>query len=218
MPSVFAALRCAPQQERSAQRLSIFVQTAAELFARTGFEAATMTEIAASAGTSIGSLYHYFPDKEALASAVLNQYARDIQEHWRPLIDSISTLSPEEFADSFIERTMEFFQQRPAYFRLFEAPFRFSRDPAVRKAIRMAFASAFQSRNPLLDKERALLAADVSLQMVRGMMNVYAEADPKHRAMIGREFKNILALYLAHLLSHDRRHRLSTHFFRSASR
>jgi len=42
-------------------------------FARDGWEGATMAAIAAGAGVSIGNVYRYFPNKEALLDAVLGE-------------------------------------------------------------------------------------------------------------------------------------------------
>ena len=77
------------------------------------------------------------------------------------------------------------------------------RDPAARKASRIAIANAFQAKNPSLSKEQSLLAANVSLQIVRGMMTLYGEADPKGKVLIVAEFKKLLTLYLRGVLSED---------------
>ncbi len=52
---------------------------AAETFARLGFHAAGMRDIARAAGVSIGALYHYFPSKEQVFLAVLrSEYERHL--------------------------------------------------------------------------------------------------------------------------------------------
>jgi hypothetical protein len=61
----------------------------------------------------------------------------------------------------------------------------------------------FQTKNPSLSKEQSLLAADVSLQIVRGMMTLYGEADPKVKVLVVAEFKKVLTLYLGSVLSED---------------
>jgi AcrR family transcriptional regulator len=43
------------------------------LFAEKGYDAVTMTEVAARAGAPIGSLYQFFPSKETLADALLDR-------------------------------------------------------------------------------------------------------------------------------------------------
>src|ERR1700744_6332516 len=112
-------------------------------------------------------------------------------------------LTHAEFADLFIERITQFVQRRPAYLSLLAAPIRFRRDPAARKASRIVIANAFQAKNPSLSKEQSLLAANVSLQIARGMMTLYGEADPKGKVLVVAEFKKVLTLYLGSVLSEE---------------
>jgi AcrR family transcriptional regulator len=54
MPSISSSpIRVAPQQDRSARRLAGFLQAAAELFAKVGYEATTMQAIADRSDSSI---------------------------------------------------------------------------------------------------------------------------------------------------------------------
>ena len=54
-------------RRRGRERVAALLAAAATVFAERGYEAATMTEVAARAGASIGSLYQFFPTKELLA-------------------------------------------------------------------------------------------------------------------------------------------------------
>ncbi len=66
-------------------------------------------------------------------------------------------------------------------------------------------ANAFRVKNPSLSDERSVLAAKVSLQMVRGMMTLYAEAEPRGRKdLVVNEFKKVLTLYLGTIVPQDR--------------
>jgi AcrR family transcriptional regulator len=204
MPSISSnAVRVAPQQERSTRRLAGFLDAAAELFVEVGYEAATMTAVAERSGSSIGALYNYFPDKRSIAFTLVNQYSQELEAHWKPLMEQAKILIHAEFADLFIERITQFVQARPAFLSLLAAPIRIRRDPAARKASRSAIATAFQAKNPSLSKEQSLLAANVSLQMVTGMMTLYGEADPKGKVLVVAEFKKVLTLYLGSVLSAD---------------
>src|SRR6201984_3931830 len=134
MPSISSSpVRVAPQQERSTRRLAGFLDAATELFAEVGYEATTMTAIAERSGSSIGALYNYFPDKQAVALTLLGQYAQEMEEQWRPLIEQAENLSHREFARRFIERITEIFQVRPAYLRLLSAPIRLPPIPAAQR-------------------------------------------------------------------------------------
>jgi AcrR family transcriptional regulator len=201
VPSVSSnRVRVEPQQERSTRRLASFLDAAADLFVESGFEATTMTAIAERVGASIGTLYHYFPDKAAIASALVNQYAHEIEEHWQPLIANTSTLTHQDFASQFIECITEFVHRRPAYLALLSAPTRFRRDPSTRRALRIAIANAFRARNPALSEEKSLLMANVALQIVKGMTNLYTQVTPKEKPQVTAEFKNVLTLYLGSVL------------------
>jgi AcrR family transcriptional regulator len=196
-------VRVSPQQERSTRRLAGILDAAAKIFVDVGYEAATVTAIAERSGSSIGALYNYFPDKQSIAYTLVNQYTQEIEARWKPLMEQTDTLTHAEFADQFIERITQFAQERPAYLSLLAAPIRFRRDPAVRKASRVAIANAFQAKNPSLSKEQSLLAAEASLQIVRGMMALYEEADSKGKVLVVAEFKKLLTLYLRGVLSED---------------
>jgi AcrR family transcriptional regulator len=196
-------VRVAPQQERSMRRLAGFLDAAAELFVEVGYEAATMTAIAERSGSSIGALYNYFPDKQSIAFTLVNQYSRELEAHWKPLMEQAEILTHAEFADLFIERITQFVQKRPAHLSLLAAPIHFRRDPAARKASRIAIANAFEAKNPSLSKEQSLLAANLSIQIVRGMMTLYGEADSRGKVLVVAEFKKLLTLYLRGVLSED---------------
>src|SRR5688500_18478860 len=70
--------------EETQQRI---LSTALTLFREKGFDVATMRDIAAAAGQSLGAAYHYFPSKEAI---VLAYYARVQQEHDRLVADALA--------------------------------------------------------------------------------------------------------------------------------
>jgi AcrR family transcriptional regulator len=197
MPSVLSnPVRVAPQQKRSERRLAAFLDAAAALFVEVGYEAATMTAIAERSASSIGALYNYFPDKQAIALTLVNQYGQELEAYWKPLIEQAAKLTHREFADLFIERISELVRQRPAYLSLATAPVRFRRPPAAKKALWAAIATAFRAKNPSLSEEQSVLAAKVTLQMVSGLMMLYAEAAPKGKDLVVDEFKKVLTSYL----------------------
>jgi AcrR family transcriptional regulator len=68
------ALARAPKRARGKQRVAELLEAAAAVFGEKGYEAATMTEIAARAGAPIGSLYQFFPAKETLADTLVQGY------------------------------------------------------------------------------------------------------------------------------------------------
>lgn len=198
MPSHSSTLvRRAPQQDRSTRRVAAFLEAAEVLFADLGFEAATMTAIAERSGSSIGALYSYFPDKKAIALALLDTYAGQIREHWRLLFDEIAAYSAEDFSERFIDRFLDFVAEHPAYLQLQAAPIRLRRSTSAKRAFRSSLVEALRRRVPSLGQQPAELRAGVMLQIVRGLMQMYNDADASERANVIKEFKAALAGYMS---------------------
>lgn len=61
-----------PRQSRSRGTVEAILRAAAQVFAARGYAATTTNHIAARAGVSIGSLYEYFPGKDAILVALLD--------------------------------------------------------------------------------------------------------------------------------------------------
>jgi AcrR family transcriptional regulator len=68
------SMRRRPRQNRGQQRVEAILEAAEQLYGEVGYEAASTNEIAARANTSIGSLYQFFPNKEAILHGVVERY------------------------------------------------------------------------------------------------------------------------------------------------
>lgn len=74
-------MRRRPRQHRSQALVDTLLDATAKLLARAPLDALTTNRIAQVAGVSVGSLYQYFPDKQALAGALIERKAgRDLEE------------------------------------------------------------------------------------------------------------------------------------------
>jgi AcrR family transcriptional regulator len=69
-----AALRRAPSQKRSRERVERMLAAASDVIAEQGSDAMRMAEVAERAGVSIGSLYQYFPDKGSIIRTLADRY------------------------------------------------------------------------------------------------------------------------------------------------
>ena len=201
MPSTLSSpIRVAPQQDRSTRRLAGFLQAAGELFAAVGYEATTMQAIADRSDSSIGALYNYFPDKESVAATLRQQYSEDLQSRVKSLMVESNNLSAVRFAESFIDCITDFVQDRPAWLNLVAVPISSHRAQSARKALRSTIADVFQSKNPFLSPERALLAANVAVHIVKGMTTLWRETEAKSRDLVAAEFRKVLTSYLQGVL------------------
>ncbi|GAB2913407.1 TetR/AcrR family transcriptional regulator [Nonomuraea fastidiosa] len=72
----------------ASERRDHLVKLAAELFARKGFQATTVREIANEAGILSGSLYHHFDSKETIVDEVLSTFLDDLLARYRAALDT----------------------------------------------------------------------------------------------------------------------------------
>jgi AcrR family transcriptional regulator len=63
-----------PQQARARATVEAIFTAAAQILTQHSFELLTTARVAELAGVSIGSFYQYFPNKQALAAAVVDHY------------------------------------------------------------------------------------------------------------------------------------------------
>ncbi len=73
-------MRRKPRQERAVATVDAIVQAAGEVFGDLGYAGATTNKIAARAGVSIGTLYQYFPDKDALVQKLQENHHHEAHE------------------------------------------------------------------------------------------------------------------------------------------
>ena len=66
--------RKTPSQERSRAMVDLLLQTTARVLTREGYDGTSTNKVALAAGVSVGSLYQYFPSKEALVAGLIDRH------------------------------------------------------------------------------------------------------------------------------------------------
>ncbi|MEU1227247.1 TetR family transcriptional regulator [Streptomyces sp. NPDC057027] len=106
-PRTQPALRRAPVQQRSAERLARILDACAVLLDETGYEQLSTRAVAARAGVPIGSVYRFFGNKRAMVAALahrnLDRYAERVSERLAgaPILDAHGAI--DGVLDEFIE-------------------------------------------------------------------------------------------------------------------
>jgi AcrR family transcriptional regulator len=72
--------RKSASQKRSRLMVDALLEATARILIREGFGNASTNRIAEVAGVSVGSLYQYFPSKEALVAALLDRHRQQISQ------------------------------------------------------------------------------------------------------------------------------------------
>src|SRR5260370_37829181 len=68
------------------ERRALILRVARQHFARAGFSSTTMADIARAAAMGVGSLYVYFPTKDAIALTLLQRYLDELERTIVPLM------------------------------------------------------------------------------------------------------------------------------------
>jgi AcrR family transcriptional regulator len=103
-----------PQRRRGRDRVASLLGAAATVFVDVGYEAATMTAIAASAGAAIGSLYQFFPTKPLVADALYLREIDHLADALRQAGDAVTPCSLDVIADRLFVTLVAFVDTHPA--------------------------------------------------------------------------------------------------------
>ncbi len=193
--STAAAPARQPQRERGRERVAALLDAAVHVFEEKGFDAATMTEIAARAHASIGSLYQFFPSKEVLAQALLDRYAALIEASLNDLLDRAHGLSAQDIAHGLVDMQVQARANRAVALSLVDAR---CDAAAVRGGIRdqmtARIAHILRAWAPGLDAARAKTVAGVVLQVLKAVPHLADEAHGAAQLLL--EAETMIRLYV----------------------
>jgi AcrR family transcriptional regulator len=192
-----------PQQERGERRVSQLLDAAAAAIAATGYEAATMCAIAERAGAPIGSLYQFFRNKTAIAHALRTKFGSDYEDRLIAIEGEASGLSLKRLVARLLSMTVRFVEDHPAFIPLLDAPAS-TRSPSLRTTLRIRLARCLSAVRPGLREKKAMRLATVTLQMLKGLNQLYGEASVTERRRIAEEYKVAISFYLAAQLGRNR--------------
>jgi AcrR family transcriptional regulator len=96
---------------RAAERPTELLDAALEQFFRVGFSGAKIEEIARAAGVTVGTVYRYFPSKEALFRAVVERHLDISWSRGRDVAEAYGTMTAREVVALLLERWEAVLQQ-----------------------------------------------------------------------------------------------------------
>jgi AcrR family transcriptional regulator len=111
MARIRTSPRKKPAQQRSRATVDAIVDATARVLVRDGYDALSTNRVAKEARVSVGSLYQYFPGKEALVAAVMEQYASRMQENIAGRLQNSGTAATAEEVATEMIRAMLVAQQ-----------------------------------------------------------------------------------------------------------
>jgi AcrR family transcriptional regulator len=106
------------------------LDVAAALFAERGFDAVSLTDIAAAVGLSKATLYHYFSRKEEILGTIVVTTIRELNAHIGKAI--AGAVTPEARLIAFLEAQADFFEQHQHWFQVLVTRFSNLTEPKLR--------------------------------------------------------------------------------------
>lgn len=160
-----------PRQQRAHDTMESILEAAAQVLETVGFEKMTTTKVALRAGTSVGSLYQYFPSKDAILYALLERKFGHVVRKLGASIEGSRGESLETRTSALIE----------SLFR--------------EKAARAKLGAELARQAPRLDKRRmAAHMADQVHRLVHGMLE-------EHRDELGVQDLELASWLLVHAVT-----------------
>ncbi|CCB63630.1 TetR/AcrR family transcriptional regulator [Hyphomicrobium sp. MC1] len=159
-----------PQRRPGQERVAALLEAAAVVIAEKGYDATTMAEVAARAGAQIGSLYRFFPNKDVLASALIERFHDRAGSFFDAIDQRAGELSVAELTDALLDLLGDLRSETQTIVALLEGRAELSdRRLEFRRELRKRIARTLINRCPKLRKGQAEDAAAVLLQNMKSI-------------------------------------------------
>lgn len=191
--------RRVPVQARSRRRYEAILDSAANLFAESGFEGATMEAIAAGAETSIGSVYTFFPDKLAILRALAERVLEREEIAFEQLSAGAHDRPWREVLDAVIDGIVALHRADPSFRAIWANLGMYGAyadiDEAVNARFRSRLESLLAAQAPDLKPKQRRLVAKMLLEVTSAVLFFAQRQRPFDQARVG-ELKRMLRAYL----------------------
>jgi AcrR family transcriptional regulator len=196
-------MRRQPQQTRSQERVNHILTAAEALFIEVGYEQTTTRAIAARAKVAVGSLYQFFPDKEAILKALATHYFQAEYQLFAALhTPEAESLSLSDYVDRVIDAFDHFMNSQPGYRAVYEQLLNLMTFSAVEAMddyeyrIVDELAAFFARLNPDLNGEKSQTIALVVVKVVGDLLWLSASQTPAQQRSLVAETKVLMMSYL----------------------
>jgi AcrR family transcriptional regulator len=112
--------RKSASQERSRATVQALLDATARVLTREGYDRASTNRIAATAGVSVGSLYQYFPNKEALVAALVARHNQEMLDLLREALKEVASLDLATAIAKLVRAAVDAHRVDPALHRVFD--------------------------------------------------------------------------------------------------
>ncbi|WP_437708709.1 TetR/AcrR family transcriptional regulator [Sorangium sp. So ce448] len=195
------APRRVPLQARSQRRKERILDATAALLASRGLDAVTTNAIAARARTSIGSVYEFFPNKEAVLHALTGRYLERLRARTEAALAESPPGSWRALTERWMDALAAFYRMEPGYRELW---FGVQLSGALLSTA-AAWGDEFSGRveallsplTPALAPAERRVVARSTLYMTSTLLALATQQDEQQGALYVEEAKKAVCRYLA---------------------
>jgi AcrR family transcriptional regulator len=193
------------RQARGQRRIDQLLEAASAVFSEAGYESATTNAIAGRAGVSPGTLYQFFANKEAIAEELAGRYLDAMRiAHDEAFSGDLRSLALNELLDQMLDPVIRCNVEQPAFHELIAR----SGDSAklahsmqlLHEALLERVEEVMAARAPHLPLAQRRRCAEVSVQLVKGVLPLILAAEGVERTAMIEELKRALYGYLEPLI------------------
>jgi AcrR family transcriptional regulator len=190
------------RQARGERRITQLLQAAARVFCTLGYTASSTDAIAREAGVSPGTLYQFFPNKEAIAVELGGKLIREMEETYGAVFTpEVAGLPLDELIDAVTDPFIEFNCTNPAFLALLkgpDTPGRVTEDHDVLHASLVErLTGLLAARAPSMTAVERGLVTQMSFSMFKAGLDLVVQQEPEERDAYIAELKAALYRYLA---------------------
>lgn len=195
-------LRRQPQQERGRLRVDAILSAAEYVFAEKGYKSASTNAIAARAGANIGSLYQFFPNKEAIFAAVVERYKAEYAELGRSVFNEQTMHLPlpilvDRLTNSVLELHARHGIPRPFFVGVGGSTGEFTAiEGEVYAGLMQRGDAALQIQKPNLDAHGRRLALEIVLRTFQALVHLVDQSVEEDKPTVIVAMKQMLNAYL----------------------
>ncbi|MET7452431.1 TetR family transcriptional regulator [Streptomyces sp. NPDC005574] len=193
------------RQARGERRVAQLLEAAASVFCLTGYTAASTNAIAREAGVSPGTLYQFFPNKEAIAIELGDRLMHEMRETYGEALAPVDPATPlEEAVGAAVDRFIDFNCAHPVFFALVhgpDIPGRLSEEhDALHATLLARIEDLLRSLLPGTPPADVTRTAHMCLGLYKAGLELVLAHEGAERDAYVQELKHVLIRYLGPLI------------------
>jgi AcrR family transcriptional regulator len=166
-----------------------------------GYEGITTSALAKQAGISVGSLYQFFANKDAVLQALAERYVEKMAQMQEMMFTADSVYAPlPVLIDRSVDLWVEYAQAHPGFHQIFESAWVSPELQTVVQTLKARLAANIEMiiglKAPGMAQADRAIPAQIMMYLVKGVLGAVETTPADSRATLVKEFKRAGVAYL----------------------